>query len=107
MAASNQVAAFASDDILLAGMIAAAQGGDRLAVVGDYLSYEPYAIMFRRNDPDFAALVTASFQRMAREGSLRGAYNRWFTDKLPNGETLNLPMGAHLSEIYHALGEPD
>ena len=107
MVASNQAAAFASDDILLAGMLATRPDGSKFVVVGDYLSYEPYAIMFRRDDPAFAELITASFQRMAQEGMLRSAYNRWFTAKLPGGQTLNLPMSAHLSEIYRAMGEPD
>ena len=103
----GKAAAFASDDILLAGMLATTPGPRSYRIVGDYLSYEPYAIAFRRDDPDFAALVDASFRRMAAEGTLRALYNRWFTGKLPNGERLNLPMSSHLAEMFRALGEPD
>jgi len=105
--ASGKADAFASDDILLAGFIASQPDGRRFQVVGDYLSYEPYAITLRRDDPAFSGLVRQSFERMAREGALTALYNRWLTGRLPNGETLNLPMSPHLAEMYQALGSPD
>ncbi len=99
--------AFASDDILLTGFAATRPDGRRMRIVGEYLSFEPYAITFRRDDPAFAALVRSSFERMARDGQLSRGYRRWFTQKLPTGEILDLPMSPHLAEIYRALGEPD
>lgn len=105
--AAGKADAFASDDILLAGLRATRPDGRRFSVVGDYLSYEPYAITMRRDDPDFSRLVRQSFERMAGEGTLRTLYRRWFTKELPTGENLNLPMSPHLAELYRALGEPD
>jgi glutamate/aspartate transport system substrate-binding protein len=105
--AAGKADAFASDDILLSGFIATRPDGSRFRVVGDYLSYEPYAIALRRDDPDFAALVKASFERMASEGTLNRLYTRWLVDRLPTGETVNLPMSPHLAEMYRALGQPD
>jgi len=105
--ASGKADAFASDDILLAGFIATQPEGRRFQLVGDYLSYEPYAITLRRNDPALSGLVRQSFERMAQEGTLTALYNRWLTSRLPNGETLNLPMSPHLAEMYRALGSPD
>ena len=99
--------AFASDDILLAGFEATHPDAGALAIVGDYLSFEPYAVVLRRDDPAFAGLVRASFQRMAGEGTLKRLYARWFTARLPTGQTLNLPMGARLEQMYEALGQPD
>jgi ABC-type amino acid transport substrate-binding protein len=99
--------AFASDDILLSGMISTRPDGKQFHVVGEFLSYEPYAIMLRKDDPDFADLVKHSFERMASEGTLHGLYNRWLTSSLPTGENLDLPMSAHLAEMYRLLGEPD
>ena len=107
MLAAGQADAFASDDILLAGLLAARADGGRFRIVGDYLSYEPYAIVLRRDDPDFAALVRQSFERMAQEGRLHALYDRWFTASLPTGGSMNLPMSAQLAEMYRALGEPD
>lgn len=99
--------AFASDDILLSGFIATHLDGRRFGVVGDYLSFEPYAIAFRRDDPAFDDLVRDSFERMATEGTLNRLYNRWLVDRLPTGERLNLPMSPHLAEMYRALGQSD
>jgi ABC-type amino acid transport substrate-binding protein len=107
MLASGKADAFASDDILLAGLRATRPNGRRFRVVGEYLSYEPYAITIRRDDPDFSLLVRQSFERMAREGTLGALYRRWFTKALPTGENLSLPMSPHLAEMYRALGEPD
>jgi ABC-type amino acid transport substrate-binding protein len=105
--AAGRAAAFASDDILLSGMIATRPDGKQYSVVGDYLSFEPYAIMYRRDDADFADLVKRSFARMAAEGTLHALYNRWLTKRLPNGENLNLPISPQLAEMYRVLGEPD
>jgi glutamate/aspartate transport system substrate-binding protein len=99
--------AFASDDILLAGFIATHTEGQRFGIVGDYLSFEPYAITLRRDDPAFADLVKDSFVRMASEGTLGRLYTRWLVDRLPTGEILGIPMSPYLSEIYRALGQPD
>jgi len=105
--AAGKADAFASDDILLAGFIAAHPGGRRFGIVGDYLSFEPYAITLRRDDPAFADLVKSSFARMASEGTLVRQYTRWLVDRLPTGETLSIPMSPYLSEMYRALGQPD
>jgi glutamate/aspartate transport system substrate-binding protein len=107
MLAAGKAAAFASDDILLSGMIATRPDGKDFRVVGDYLSFEPYAIMLRRDDPDFSDLVKRSFERMAAEGTLHALYNRWLTKRLPTGENLDLPISPQLAEMFRALGEPD
>jgi glutamate/aspartate transport system substrate-binding protein len=105
--AAGKADALASDDILLTGTALAHQASAHYHVIGDYLSFEPYAIAYRRNDPAFAALVTQSFARMAEQGILRARYNRWFLDRLPNGQTMTLPISAQLSEMYRAMGQPD
>ena len=107
MLAAGKADAFASDDILLSGFIATRPDGRRFRVVGDYLSYEPYAIALRRDDADFADLVRSSFERMATEGRLNALYTQWLVDRLPTGETLSLPISPHLAEMYRALGQPD
>jgi glutamate/aspartate transport system substrate-binding protein len=107
MLAAGKAAAFASDDILLSGMIATRSDGRQFRLVGEYLSFEPYAVGFRRDDPDFSELVKRSFARMAEEGKLHALYNRWLTKQLPTGENLNLPMSPQLAEMYRTLGEPD
>jgi glutamate/aspartate transport system substrate-binding protein len=104
---SGEVDAFAADDVLLYGLIATRQDGPALKVVGEYLSYDPYGLVFRRDDPAFAAVVARAFARMASERRLAELYNKWFERRLPTGETLNLPISPQLEEIFRMLGQPD
>ena len=39
------------DDVLLYGLISKSKKPDDFAVVGKYLSVEPYAIMLRKDEP--------------------------------------------------------
>jgi len=48
MLADGKADAFATDDILLSGLIARHKSQDKFRVIGDYLSYDPYGIMFRK-----------------------------------------------------------
>jgi glutamate/aspartate transport system substrate-binding protein len=99
--------AFATDDVLLYGLVATTGSGDRYHVVGEYLSYDPYGLMYRKDDPDFAAIVDRTFSRLAQSRELVQLYNKWFQQRLPTGETLNLPMSPQLEEIFHVQGVPD
>jgi ABC-type amino acid transport substrate-binding protein len=105
--ASGKVDAFAGDDVLLYGFVAERKAGNDLVVIGDFLSYDPYGIMYRKDDPELADLVNRVFREMAESRDLEYNYDRWFLKKLPSGETLNLPMSAQLDEIFRALGAPD
>ena len=105
--ATGHADALASDDILLAGVIRAHPGETQFHIVGDFLSFEPYALMFRRDDPAFDALVHQGFARRAEAGTLTTLYARWFTAPLPNGQSMNLPISTRLQEMYRALGQPD
>ena len=99
--------AFATDDVLLYGIIATEPRAHDMKVVGEYLSYDPYGLAYRRNDPSFAAVVNNAFARMAEERRLTELYNKWFLHRLPTGETLSLPMSPQLEEIFRVLGVPD
>jgi glutamate/aspartate transport system substrate-binding protein len=107
MLVDGQAAAFATDDVLLYGFIATNNAASNMMVVGEYLSYDPYGLVFRREDPAFAAVVERAFTRMASERRLVELYNKWFLRRLPTGETLNLPMSPQLEEIFRILGQPE
>jgi len=107
MLADGKADAFATDDVLLYGFIVARKAEAAMAVVGDFITYEPYGIMFRRDDPLMAAAVTRAFLAMAQTRALADTYRRWFLQPGPNGESLNLPMSAHLSEVFRGLGAQD
>jgi ABC-type amino acid transport substrate-binding protein len=107
--ASGQADAFATDDVLLYGLIAenAAKGGGAFQVIGDYLSYEPYGIMYRKNDPQLAQVVRNAFQELAADGEMDRQYKRWFLRRLPSGTSLDMPMSAQLETIIQTTGGGD
>jgi glutamate/aspartate transport system substrate-binding protein len=105
--ASGKADAFATDDVLLYGFIATSRIASDMKVVGEYLSYDPYGLVYRRDDPAFAAVVERTFTRMASERRLAELYNKWFLRRLPTGETMNLPISPQLEEVFRILGQPD
>ena len=107
--AGGQADAFATDDVLLYGLIAehAGAAASEYRVVGDYLSYEPYGIMFRKDDPQLAQVVKDTFQELAADGEIDRQYKRWFLRRLPSGTSLNIPMSAQLETIIHAIAGSD
>jgi glutamate/aspartate transport system substrate-binding protein len=105
--AGRQADAFATDDVLLHGLIARTKSQGEYIVVGEYLSYDPYGIMFRRDDPQFAAVVERAFRNLAESRELRWIYRKWFQRRIPTGENLALPMGPQLESIFEALGLPE
>jgi len=105
MLADGKAQAFATDDILLYGLIARHKAQDRFKVVGDYLSYDPYGIMFRKGDPQLSAVVERTFRKLATNRDLVPLYNRWFLARLPTGERLNVPMSLQLEEAFKVLDD--
>src|ERR1700746_2640793 len=51
MLVDGKADAFATDDILLYGLSARHKSRDKFKVVGEYLSYDPYGIMYRKGEP--------------------------------------------------------
>jgi glutamate/aspartate transport system substrate-binding protein len=105
--AAGKADAFATDDVLLYGFIAARRAEATMAVVGDFITYEPYGLMFRRDDPLMAAAVTRAFLAMAQRRVLAGTYRKWFLQPAPTGELLNLPMSVQLTEVFRGMGAED
>jgi glutamate/aspartate transport system substrate-binding protein len=112
MVESGRAAAFAMDDILLYGLVAKAKNPKDYEVVGDYLSYDPYGIMYRANDDAFGVVVNRAVARLMGDpgqcnGPIRLIYKKWFVDKLPSGTSLNLPMSPLLEAVCRANALPD
>jgi glutamate/aspartate transport system substrate-binding protein len=104
--ASGEAAALAADDVLLAGHIAERRLQRDYAIVGELLSYEPYGIVYARNDEGLDAVVRATFTRLAASGEIRSIYNKWFTRPLPSGVQLRWPMNTQLARTFERLGMP-
>jgi len=99
--------AFATDDVLLYGLIAQRQAKKEYQVVGEFLSYDPYGIMFRKNDPQLAEVVRRAFHDLAEDGEIERQYKRWFLQRLPGaataGQSLDLPMSPQLETLIRAM----
>src|SRR5262249_54853056 len=64
MLGAGKADAFATDDVLLYGLVATTKTEQQYQVVGEFLSYDPYGLMFRKDDPAFAAVVERRFAKL-------------------------------------------
>ena len=106
MLAAGKADAFANDDVQLYGMLAETKSAADFRVVGDFLTYADYALMFRKDDPEFAEVVERAFHKLAGSREIVAIYERWFQKPLPSGVRLNLPMSPHLEELFRVQGLP-
>jgi ABC-type amino acid transport substrate-binding protein len=99
--------AFATDDVLLYGLVAQRKAQKDYQVVGEFLSYDPYGIMFRKGDAQLAELVKRAFHDLAEDGEIERQYKRWFLQHLPGsitaGQSLDLPMSPQLETLIRAM----
>jgi glutamate/aspartate transport system substrate-binding protein len=90
---SGRADAFVMDGSLLAGLIARSKNPSDFKIVGEVLSVEPIAIMFRKDDPAFKKAVDDSIIAMMKSGELAKIYDKWFMQPTPpNGVRMNMPM---------------
>ena len=104
---SGRAVAFSMDDVLLYGLIAKAKKPKDFEVIGDYLSYDPYGIMFRKNDSDFAVVASRALSKLMASGEINKIYDRWFVDKLPSGEVIGMPMSPLLKAGFQLQALPE
>jgi glutamate/aspartate transport system substrate-binding protein len=104
---SGRAVAFSMDDILLYGLIAKAKSPKDYEVVGDYLSYDPYGMMYRKGDEDFGVVVRRSIGKLMGSGDINKIYNKWFLEKLPSGEMMGVPMSPLLKAAITLQALPD
>jgi glutamate/aspartate transport system substrate-binding protein len=107
MLVDQKADAFATDDILLYALIARHKAQDKFRVTGDYLSYDPYGIMFRKGEPQLTAVVERTFRRLGSNRDLIPLYNKWFVSRLPTGEKLNVAISPQLEEAFKALDDTE
>jgi glutamate/aspartate transport system substrate-binding protein len=103
--ADGKADAFATDDILLYGLIARHKSQDKFRVTGDYLSYDPYGIMFRKGEPQLSAVVERTFRKLGSNHDLIPLYNKWFVSRLPTGERMNVGISPQLEDAFRAMDD--
>jgi ABC-type amino acid transport substrate-binding protein len=107
MLVDGKVDAFATDDILLYGLIARHKSQDKFKVTGDYLSYDPYGIMYRKGDPQLKEIVERAFRKLGTNHDLVPLYNKWFVARLPTGERMNVAISPQLEDAFKALDDSE
>jgi glutamate/aspartate transport system substrate-binding protein len=69
---------YATDRAILMGLVTSASDPSQFVLLDRYLSYEPYALMLRRGDPEFRLAVNRTLARLYRTGQAVDIYRRWF-----------------------------
>ena len=90
---SAQAQAYATDDVLLYGLLSEELKPDNYAVVGRFLSFDPYAIMVRRNDANFRLIGNKVLSKLFRTGEINTLYNKWFS-------RIDMPMSDLLKSTF-------
>jgi glutamate/aspartate transport system substrate-binding protein len=84
---SGRADAFVMDGQILAGLISKAKNPADFRIVGETLSVEPIAIMYRRDDPAFKKAVDDSVRAMMKSGEIAKLYDKWFVQAIPPANT--------------------
>jgi len=91
--------AYVSDRALLIGLALDSASRTDWMIGSETFSYEPYALMMRRNDADFRLVVNSILARLSRNREIYEIYDRWFG-------YLAKP-GARLDNLYYLNGLPE
>jgi glutamate/aspartate transport system substrate-binding protein len=105
MLVDGKADAFATDDILLYGLIVRHKSQDKFRVTGEYLSYDPYGIMFRKGEPQLSAVVERTFRKLGSNHDLIPLYNKWFVARMPTGERMNVAISPQLEDAFRAMDD--
>lgn len=101
LVANGRADAFILDDVLLAGQIANLSNPDDFMILDASLSKEPYGPMFRKDDPQFKALVDETILEMIRSGRLAELYKTWFEKPIPpKNVNLAFPMNQTTKDLF-------
>ena len=95
--------AFVMDGSLLAGLIAKSKNPADYKIVGEVLSVEPIAIMFRKDDPAFKKAVDDTLVAMMKSGDVAKLYDKWLMQPIPPTHSrVGLPMSENLKAALAA-----
>jgi ABC-type amino acid transport substrate-binding protein len=70
--------AYASDRVLLIGIGRTSKNPEKLTLVQEFFSYEPYGLMLRRNDSAFRLSVNRALASLYKSGDVLPIYEKWF-----------------------------
>jgi glutamate/aspartate transport system substrate-binding protein len=100
---TGRVDAYATDHVLLYGLISKSKDPSAYQVTGRFLSYDPYGIMVPRNDSTYRRLGTVMMADMMRSGEMMKTYNKWFS---PGPTKINMPASSTLKTAFEIQALP-
>lgn len=101
LVAQKRADAFVLDDVLLAGQIANLPNPGDFTILDASLSKEPYAAMFRKDDPQFKKVVDDAVLGMIKSGELAKLYQTWFETPIPpKNINLNFKMNGYTKSLF-------
>jgi len=100
---SGRADAYASDDVLLYGLISKSKNPEEFQVTGRFLSFDPYGIMVPQNDSLYRRLGTATLADLMRSGEAKQIYDKWFN---PGPTNINMPMSDTLKSAFEIQALP-
>ena len=95
----GKIDAYASDRVILVGLVLGSGNQQRLRLSQGMYSYEPYALMLRRNDSAFRLAVNRELARLYRSEEIYAIYERWLG--------VLGPPGPLLKALYFLNGLPE
>jgi glutamate/aspartate transport system substrate-binding protein len=75
---TSKIEAYASDRVILLGLVLQARGTARYKLIAQDLSYEPYGFVVRRDDSAFRLVANRALARLYRSGAIGAIYAKWF-----------------------------
>ncbi len=88
--ASGKVSAYASDRVLLVGLLIKSQDPQALDIAREQFSYEPYGFAIRRGDSAFRLVANRTLARLYRSEDIIRIFEKWFAPFGKPGDVLVL-----------------
>ena len=83
----GKVDAFASDQVVLIGLVTTHKNPKQFDIAKQLFSYEPFALAVRKNDSEFRLIADRVLSELNRNGTIISIYSRWFgqfTKEMPS-----------------------
>jgi len=100
---TGRVDAYATDDVLLYGLISKSKNPGQFQVTGRFLSYDPYGIMVPQDDSTYQRLGNVLLADLMRDGGMQKLYDKWFN---PGPTGINMPISATLNTAFEIQALP-
>jgi glutamate/aspartate transport system substrate-binding protein len=97
---TERAVAFLDDSVLMASFRASARKPEDWIVVPGLPEIDPYALMLRKDDPSFKALVDGTVKGLMASGEFAKLYSKWFENPIPPH---NLNFQAPMPDSLKAL----